>query len=105
MALSTCENIWLKKLVLHQCPHVLFPSHSQLVEEVFHAMITKSMDIHVLQKLASVATISISFDLWMFGGGIGTFALVINYLSKNWEPMNANFGMFEVNEITDLCMG
>jgi hypothetical protein len=75
------------------------------VEEVLHAMITKSMDIHVLPKLVSVATIFISFDLWMFGGGIGTFASVINYLFENWEPMNANVGMFEVNEITDLCMG
>ncbi len=45
-----------------------------------------------------------SFDLWMSRGSINTFALIMNYLSKNWESMNVNVGMFEVNETTDSCM-
>jgi hypothetical protein len=82
-ALSTCENIWLRRLVLHQCPHVLFPSHSQLVEEVFHAMVTKYMDIHDLSKLvASAAIVFVSFDLWMSEGGIHMFAMDITISLK-----------------------
>jgi hypothetical protein len=65
-------------LVLSQCPYVLFPFWSQLVEEVFPAMVTKSMDIHVLLKLTSVVIVFASFDLWMSRGGIDMFALVIS---------------------------
>jgi hypothetical protein len=32
MPLSTCEKIWLRRLVLHQCPHIVFHSCSSLVE-------------------------------------------------------------------------
>jgi len=62
MVLSTCENIWLQRLVL--C-HVLFPSHLQLMEEMIHAMVTNCIDMLVLPKLTSVAIVSTSFDLWM----------------------------------------
>jgi hypothetical protein len=50
-------------------------------------MVTKCKNMHVLPKLANATTISISFDLWMSRGGIDMFALVINYLTKAWEPM------------------
>jgi hypothetical protein len=62
MPLSSCENIWLRKLVLHQCPHVIFTFHSCLVEQVLHAMVTKTMNLHVLPHLKSITTISCSFD-------------------------------------------
>jgi hypothetical protein len=45
-------------------------------------MVTKFVDIHVLPKLASVTTISTSFELWMFKGVVDMFALVINYFTK-----------------------
>jgi hypothetical protein len=64
------------------------------VEEMFLAMVTKFMDIHVLPKFTNVAIDSTSFVLWMSKGGVDTFALVINYLTKAWE----------VNETTDSCM-
>jgi hypothetical protein len=47
MPLSTCENIWLWN-VLHQCPRVVFPSRTTLVEEVSPIIITKTMQLHVL---------------------------------------------------------
>jgi hypothetical protein len=62
------------------------------------------MDICVLPKLEIVTTISISFYLWMFRGGINTFALDINYFSKNWELVHVIVGLFEVNETINLCM-
>jgi len=30
--LSTCENIWLRRLILRQCPHIVFLSHFFLVK-------------------------------------------------------------------------
>jgi len=66
----------------------LFATHSQLAEEMFFTTITKCMDMHVLLKLTSVVTISTPFDLWISIGGINTFALVINYPPKTWEPMH-----------------
>jgi len=66
------------------------------VEEVLLAMVTKSMDIHVLPKLA--------IDLWMFKGGIHTFSLVINYLFEVWEHVHTTVGLFEVNETISSCM-
>jgi hypothetical protein len=74
------------------------------VEEVLFIRVTKYMDIHILPKLASVAIVSTSFDLWMSKGSIDMFALVINYLSKAWEPMYVIVGLFEVNETINCCM-
>jgi hypothetical protein len=68
------------------------------------AMATKSMEIHVLPKLANAAIVFMSFDLWMSRGCIDTFILVINYLSKNWELMHVIVDLFEVNETTSSCM-
>ncbi len=35
MPLSSCENIWLQRLVLHQCPHIVFPSCFALMERIY----------------------------------------------------------------------
>jgi hypothetical protein len=43
MPLSTCENIWLQRLVLWQCPLVIFPSQTTLVEDVLLEMISKTI--------------------------------------------------------------
>ncbi len=32
MPLSTCKNIWLRRLVLCQCPHFVFPSSFSFVK-------------------------------------------------------------------------
>jgi hypothetical protein len=78
--------------------------YSQLAKEMFLTTITKCMDMHVLLKLTSVSTISTPFDLWISIGGINTFALVINYLTKTWEPMHVTIGLFEINDTTCFCM-
>jgi hypothetical protein len=62
-------------LVLHQCLYVVFPSHATLVEEMMHAMVTKTMQLHVLSTLVEAKNVSINFDLWMFKHGVDTFAL------------------------------
>jgi hypothetical protein len=45
------------------------------------AMVKKTMDQHVVSNLASIAVMSISFDLWMFQNDVDTFILVINFLN------------------------
>jgi hypothetical protein len=42
-------------------------------------MVKKTLDFHVLPNRASIAIVSMSFHLWMFKGGVDTFALVINF--------------------------
>jgi hypothetical protein len=49
--LSTCEKNSLCWFILHQCLHVVFPSHSFLVEHELHVVVTKTMEFHVLPHL------------------------------------------------------
>jgi hypothetical protein len=48
----------------------------------FLTMVKKTLDLHVFSNLASIATISYSYDLWMSKGNVNTFALVINFLNE-----------------------
>ncbi len=54
--------------------------------------------------LAEATTLLASFDLWMFRGGMDTFALVINYLNESWMPQHVTIGIFEVHETFGLSM-
>ncbi len=53
------------------------------MDEVLPTMVKKTLDFHVLSNLAFVATISYSSDLWMYKGGVDTFALVINFINES----------------------
>jgi hypothetical protein len=48
---------------------------------VLPAMVKKTMQLHMLLGLVKATTILVNFDLWMSKSGVGTFALVINYLN------------------------
>jgi hypothetical protein len=62
------------------------------VGKVFLAMVANYTDMHVLPKLMSVTTISISFDLRMYRGGVCHTCFGYQYLTKAWEPMHAIVG-------------
>jgi hypothetical protein len=68
------------------------------------AMVTKTIQLHVLLRLAETTTLSTSFDLWMSKGGVDTFALVINYLYESWMPQHVTIGLFEVHETIGLSI-
>jgi hypothetical protein len=53
------------------------------MDEVFSTMVKKTLDLHVLPNLASIAIVITSFDLWMFKGSVNIFALVINFLNES----------------------
>jgi hypothetical protein len=38
------------------------------------------------------------FDLWMLKGAYDIFALVINFLDKNWQPKKVTINLFEAKE-------
>jgi hypothetical protein len=63
MPLPTCDNIWLKRLILCLYPCVFFPFCGIFVEEVLFTMVTKTMQLHVLLGLVKVTTLLASFDL------------------------------------------
>jgi hypothetical protein len=60
---STCDNIWLKRLVLHFCLHVVFPFCATFVEQVLFTMVTKTMQLHVMPRFVEAITLLVSFDL------------------------------------------
>jgi hypothetical protein len=47
---------------LCQCPRVVFPSCFSLVKQVLSTMVTKTMELHVLPHLKSIAIVFINFD-------------------------------------------
>ncbi len=98
--LSTCENIYLCKLIFCQCPHFVFPSHLIFVEILLPKMVQKTMDLHVLPKLETTTTIFVNINLQMYKGGVDIFALVINYLDESQTPRHVIVGLFEVYETT-----
>ncbi len=104
MPLSTCENIWLQRLVLHQCPHIAFPSCFALMEKKILAMGKETMDLHVLPNFAYVTTMVTSFDLWIFKCRVDTFALVINFVNESWTPMHVIVDYYEMHDTTRLSM-
>jgi hypothetical protein len=43
--------------------------------------------VYVLPKLGDCISATTSFELWMFNGAHDIFALVINFLRSNLEPI------------------
>ncbi len=67
-------------------------------------MVTKTMNLHMLPNLAFVIIVFCSFDIWMFKGGVNTFALVTICLENNLTPGHIIVGLLEVHETTTSAM-
>jgi hypothetical protein len=74
------ENPWLKWLMVHQNPKMVFPSHHHLIKEIHHCMDLN----HVFLALTHCITCTTSFDLWMFHASYNTFAMVISFIDFSW---------------------
>jgi hypothetical protein len=94
------ENIWLKRLVMHLCPRVVFPPRKAFSQEVLVDLMEKAKEEYVLPKLKHCYSTIASFDLWMSKGAHDVFALVISFLNEKWQPQHITIGLFEVNETT-----
>ncbi len=79
--LSSIENPWLKWLMVHKNPKVVFPSRHHLIKEILPCMVSKTMDLnHVFLALTHCITYTTSFNLWMSHASYITFAMVINFI-------------------------
>jgi hypothetical protein len=55
------------------------------------------MEWHVFPPLAKAIIVLATFDLLMSQDGFDTFALVVKYINKKWEPCY-DIGIFEVHK-------
>jgi hypothetical protein len=92
--LNSIENVWIKRLVFRQCGQITFYNKRQFNSEVILSMVGKTMECHVLPTFIDATIIITTFDLWMSQRGFGTFALVVNYINKKWEPCHVTMGNF-----------
>jgi len=59
------ESTWLKRLVMHLCPRIVFPSKKMFSQEVLVDLMEKMKEECVLPKLKQCYSATSSFDLWM----------------------------------------
>lgn len=74
---------------------VVFSTRRQLVQEHIPNVLAKTMELYVLPAIATCATPTITFDLWMSRAGFDTFALVVNFIDDCWVPRYVPIGLFE----------
>jgi hypothetical protein len=58
----------------------------------------------MLPNLAFVIIVSYSFDIWMFKGGVNTFALVITCLEDTLTPRHVIASLFKVYQTISSAM-
>lgn len=102
--LSVVDDQWMRRLLMHQNPKLLFPSRRSLVREHLPNMVGKTMEKYVLPLLNNCDTVSISFDLWMSRVGYDTFTLVVNFITREWKPSHVTIGLFEANDTRGLSL-
>ncbi len=73
MHVSIVESQWLRCLVIHQNPQIVFLNHKQMVQHAIPLLVVKTMEQYVIPTLDSCVTITTSFDLWMSKFGHDTF--------------------------------
>ncbi len=71
------------------------PSCKVFVQERITSMLTKTMERYVFPPLGHYAIIAITFDLWMFKTRFNMFALILNFINKEWVFCYITIGLFE----------
>jgi hypothetical protein len=71
--------MWLKRLIIHLCPKLNFPSENQFSQDILLRLVNKTNQLYVVLALAECHFVTTCFDLWMFKGACDVFALVINF--------------------------
>jgi len=99
--LSSIENPWLKQLVMHEIPKVVFPSCHHLVKEILLRMVSKIMDNHVFLALIHCFICIASFDLWMSHVGYNIL-MVISFIDFAWQCVHIIMGLFEIQNTSGV---
>lgn len=100
--LSSVENIWLRRLLLSQCPRLLFPSRLELLDAVIPKLEAKTLEKYVIPALTGCTTATMSFDLWMSCSEWSTYAVVVNFLNDAWVPCNVTIGLLETSSMAEV---
>jgi hypothetical protein len=61
-----------------------------------------TLEKFVLPYVNGVVFVTTTFDLWMSKGAFDIFALVINFLTLDWESKHVTIGLFEENNTTGI---
>jgi hypothetical protein len=67
-------------------------------------MVNKTMEHHVFLALIKTNIVTTTFDLWVSWVRFDIFALVVNYINKNWQPYHIAKGIFEVVKTMGVVM-
>jgi hypothetical protein len=51
MLISIVESQWLRHLVMHYNPHVMFPNYKQMVQHAIPSLVVKTMEQYVMSVL------------------------------------------------------
>jgi hypothetical protein len=63
MLIFGMENQWLKCLIMHQNPQVVFFNQKQMIQHAILSLMAKTMDYNVMLTLDFCVITPISFDL------------------------------------------
>jgi hypothetical protein len=92
------KSIWLKCLIMHLCPRIVFPSRKMFSQKNLVDLMEKTKEEYVLLKLNECYYATTSFYLWMSKNAHDIFALVISFLNEEWQPQHVTIRLFEANE-------
>ncbi len=62
------------------------------------------MTTYVQPTLANCLSTTCTFDLWMSKGMHDIFAVVVSFISSNWEAKHATIGLFEMIDTCGITM-
>jgi hypothetical protein len=62
------------------------------------------MDCYVLLALAQCDITIVTFDLWMPQMNFDTFALVVNFLNREWVLYHVTIGLFEAPNTCGIAL-
>lgn len=99
--LSSVENVWLRRLLLSQCPRILFPSRLEFLDDVIPKLVSKTLEKYVVPSLAGCTTATVSFDLWMSCSEGAIYAVVVNFINDAWVPCNVTIGLLDTSSMSE----
>lgn len=99
--LSSVESIWLRRLLLSQCPRILFPSRLELLDDAIPKLVAKTLEKYVVPSLAGCTTATVSFDLWMSCSEGAIYAVVVNFINDAWVPCNVTIGLVDTSSMSE----
>jgi hypothetical protein len=76
-----------------------FPFQKKVFIEISPRLMENTKQLLVLPTLIKCHLAIASFDLWMSKGTYDVFALVINFLGKDWQPKHVIINLFKAIKI------